>query len=113
MYSLEVRGDVVVLDFGMRNSGDRSFGVGSLFGKGRETDDVSGVYLHDVARRTKYFPATAGGECVCSTGLDGFAVPPGGVQYLSATFGKLPGDVEETDVHVPSVGTFEKVPIEQ
>ena len=110
IYALQRRDDLVVLDLGVRNESDDSAGVGLLFGKD-DADVLRGIYLHDRAGRTKYYPAKAGGECVCSTGLDGFTVPPGQVQSLSATFGKLPAELDETDVYVPHVGTFDEVAV--
>lgn len=109
VYTLRRSGEVLVLDFGLRNLGDGDIGIGSEFGKGKDDEDVSGVYLYDAESRTQHWPATTSGECVCTTGLGG--VGPGEVQLLTATYGPPDGDVDELDVHVPAVGTLTDVPI--
>lgn len=111
VFSLDRKSDLVVLDFGARNDGRRDFGVGRLLSRNGARYDVGGVYLDDTVHHMSYRPARSGGECVCSTGLDGFAVGPGEVQYLSATFAAPPADVHHVDVHLPSVGVLRDVPI--
>lgn len=111
VFSLQRRSDLTVLDFGVRNDGHGSFGVGRLLSRNGATYDVGGVYLDDTVHHMSYRPAISGGECVCSTGLDGFAVGPGEVQYLSATFAAPPADVHHVDIHLPSVGVLRDVPI--
>lgn len=111
VFALQRDSDTVVLDFGARNDGRGDFGVGRLLSRNGATYDVGGVYLDDTVHHMSYRPATSGGECVCSTGLDGFAVGSGEVQYLSATFAAPPADVHHVDVHLPSVGVLRDVPI--
>lgn len=111
LYALERRDGLVVLDFGVRNGTDEGFGLRNAFSESGTTDDVGGVYLHDVGGKTKYYPAKADGECVCSTELRGFQVSPGSALSLTATYGKLPDGVDEVDVYVPSVGILADVPV--
>lgn len=111
LYALERRDDLVVLDFGVRNGSEQNFGLRNAFSKSGTSDDVTGVYLHDVEGKTKYFPAEADGQCVCSTDLRNFHVAPGAVLSLTATYGKLPADLDKVDLYVPSVGVLSDVPV--
>lgn len=109
VYGLRRSGGLLVLDFGLRNLGDRLLPIEDAFGKGKARPDVSGVYLYDARNRVEHYPATSGGSCVCTTGLEGVAA--GQVQPLSATYSPPPAGVHELDVHVPGFGDLNDVPI--
>lgn len=109
VYDLRRSGDLVVLDFAIRNLGDAPLGIGPSLSRDRETADVSGVYLQDAKRQKAYWPATADGRCLCSTGIGGLAA--GGRLQLSATYGSPPAGIGEVAVHVPSFGVLPDVSI--
>ncbi|MPY80341.1 MAG: hypothetical protein GEV04_18155 [Actinophytocola sp.] len=113
LYALRRQGDLVVLDFGVRNLSDTPVSLLRTFSRGERDDDVSGVTLYDPSASLRYPPAESGGECVCSTDLERDVIEPGDTQLLTATFGAPSRDVRALDVRVPTVGTFTDVAIEE
>lgn len=75
--------------------------------------DVSGVRLIDQEGQAAYLPAVdSQGVCACTGDLGAADVPPGESVELSATFGGVPGDVEQVDVHLPGFSPVEGVGID-
>lgn len=74
--------------------------------------DLSGVGLVDGESKKLYLPVLDGeGECLCSSNMGDVAIPPGESVELNATFGGVPGDLDELDVRVPDFPSIEGVPV--
>jgi hypothetical protein len=64
--------------------------------------DISAVSLVDHNAKKRYLPALdSAGACLCTAGLYDHRIQPGESIELAATFGGLPSDVSQVDLHVP------------
>lgn len=104
---------LVTLEFGVTSQSADPLSLGKALSKdpsGSEAaEDVSGVTLRDDAGKRRYSPASYAGRCRCSTGLG--TIDNGQTMYLDASYKAPPAGVDELDVSIPAVGTFENVQV--
>ena len=92
--------------------------VAGFFGAGAAATDapdaVDGVYVVDPVHTSRHLPGrNPDGQCLCSGGLSGVHVLPGGGAVLTATFAAPTPDVEVVNVFVPQVGEFAGVRVQR
>lgn len=64
--------------------------------------DISGVRLVSQSENKAYLPAIDSDDvCLCSAGLDNVMLGAGESTSLSATFGGIPAEVTDIDLHMP------------
>jgi len=113
VHSLARGAKTVELTFSVTNTGDEaSDSLWSAFARHAGSYDLSGVELVDTANGRLHLTATDDeGACVCSGNLNTVDLDPGDSLLLSATFGAPPEDVESLTVRIPTVGSFDNVPL--
>jgi hypothetical protein len=108
---LERHGDLVELALVLTNeaaeptddSEPQDFKIDTMFGDGTSSYDASAIGLVDGDAQTIYLPAYDSEDvCLCTDEFGASDVPPGGTLNIDATYGGVPDDAEQLDVHVPN-----------